>query len=398
MSILVTIVFWTMLPATFRKNENSDFITFYEPVARNILAGRGFTLLDGTPAIRYPPGFPLALAGIFALAHIMNIPEETALSGFTVLGVGLSSVFVFLVGKMVWGVLPALVSALLWMTYPFALGLTEQPNSEIPFIAVFYGGFCLFLHALLRRRRTWLTFLTSGFLVGVAALIRPIAIGASLVMGGIVWLAGWQMTVRVRLTLITALLLGSIGAMFPWEAWVYSNAGNVVLLSTGGPSSMRDGLTFGVNPKSWRRRTKVPQDVAALMQDIRSRSSERQSLGGIASIMVGELQTRPLAVIKLYAMKAARSWYGTNTGRLETPIILIQIVYLGLAMWGGRIAWRQGGAAKQLVISVWLIVLYFWGMTVLALSILRYMVPIMGLLFLLIPPVFHKRESREPTL
>ena len=38
---LVTLLFWITLPTTFQ-NTNSDYILFYEPVARNILAGRGF--------------------------------------------------------------------------------------------------------------------------------------------------------------------------------------------------------------------------------------------------------------------------------------------------------------------------------------------------------------------
>jgi len=219
-----------------------------------------------------------------------------------------------------------------------------------------------------------------------------------LVMGAILWLAGWQMTARVKLFSVATLLLGSIVAIFPWEAWVYSQTGRVVLLSTSGPSSMRDGLTFAIHRKGYRQGTSVPWDVATLTQDTLSRLSEMNSIGGITSIMAEEWRRNPLAVSKLFAIKAARSWYGTDSHRFETPIILIQLVYLGLAMWGGRIAWRQGGAAKQLVISVWLVVLYFWGMTLLALSILRYMVPTMGLLFLLIPVVFHKRESREPNL
>lgn len=397
-SILVTVLFWTILPATVQINESGDFSTFYEPVARNILAGRGFTLPDGTPAIRYPPGYPLLLAAIFWFSHFLRISEQTALSIFTLLGMGLASVFIFVLGQRVWGVVRGSISTLLWITYPFALWLTKQPNSEIPFIVVFYGGFCLFLHALLWRRRAPSIYFLSGLLVGGAMLIRPVAIGAGLVMGAILWLAGWQMTARVKLFSVATLLLGSIVAIFPWEAWVYSQTGRVVLLSTSGPSSMRDGLTFAIHRKGYRQGTSVPWDVATLTQDTLSRLSEMNSIGGITSIMAEEWRKNPLAVSKLFAIKAARSWYGTDSHRFETPIILIQLVYLGLAMWGGRIAWRQGGAAKQLVISVWLIVLYFWGMTVLALSILRYMVPTMGLLFLLIPVVFHKRESREPNL
>ena len=63
----------------------------------------------------------------------------------------LTSVLVYLLAQSVWGPLPALISALIWMTYPFALWLTKQQGSEMPFLVVFYGGVYLFWRALLRR-------------------------------------------------------------------------------------------------------------------------------------------------------------------------------------------------------------------------------------------------------
>jgi hypothetical protein len=394
-SVLVTLLFWTILPASFRVNEDSDYLGFYEPVARNILEGRGFTSADGGPAIRYPPGYPLLLAGILGLSDLINIPEGVVVSGFILLGMGLTSLFLFFLAQSLWRPLPALAASLVWMTYPAALWLTKQPSVEIPFMVVFYGSFCFFWYALLRKSRTWPIYLFSGLLIGFAMLIRPIAIGVGLVMAAILWLARREMTTRFRLFLVTMLLLGNLVAIFPWETWLYSNTGRVVMLSTGGASSMRDGLTFAVRPKSWRQGVKVPQDVEALMQDILARVGEIKSLGGVISVMIEEWRTRPLAVAKLYAIKAARSWYGTDSQRFEIPIILIQSMYVIPALWGSQAAWKRGKTSRQLAISIWLVVLYFWGMTVLALSIVRYMVPAMGLLFVLLPGAFSNRESME---
>jgi hypothetical protein len=284
--------------------------------------------------------------------------------------------------------MPALVSSLLWMTYPFALWFTKQPNREIPFLAVFYGGFCLFWYVLLRKSRAWPLYFLSGLLAGFAMLIRPIAIGIVMVMSIVLWVMGREMTARFRLFLVAMLLLGNLVAIAPWEAWVYSMTGRIVMLSTGGAPGIRDGLTFAVVPKGYRQEIKVPEDVAALMRDIRVHSDEMQSLRGIVSVLTEKWRLQPLPVAKLFTLKAARSWYGTDSGRFETPILLIQTAYLILALWGSGAAWRRGGITKQLAIGIWLLVLYFWGMTVLALSILRYMVPAMGLLFVLIPGFF----------
>lgn len=141
LSIFVILLCWSALPEVFRINESADYIVFYEPVARNLLAGRGLIGTDGTIAVRYPPGYPFILAGIFGLSKLLNIPEGIALSAFILLGMGLASVLVYLLARTVWGTFPALFSSLVWITYPFTLWLTKQPNSEVPFLAFFMGVF-----------------------------------------------------------------------------------------------------------------------------------------------------------------------------------------------------------------------------------------------------------------
>jgi hypothetical protein len=180
-------------------------------------------------------------------------------------------------------------------------------------------------------------------------------------------------------------LLGNLVAIFPWEAWLYSQTGRIVLLSTVGQDSLADGLTFATFPESYRQM--VPHDVSILLQDIQARHGEMSSFSNVISILVGEFRSRPIAVAKHFAIKAARSWYGTNSGRFEVLLILIQFPYLALLLWGSYKAWRKGGTAKQLTISIWLIVLYFWEMSILGIAMLRYMVPAIGLLIVLIPGI-----------
>jgi hypothetical protein len=399
-SIITTLLFWVILPTTLRINENDDYKGFYERVAKNIIAGHGFTIADGTPALRYPPGYPLLLASLLRLSDILHLPEETVLSAFILISMGLASVFVFLLARSVWGAWSALVSSLVWMTYPVTLWLTKQPNSEIPFLLVFYGGFCLFWYALLSRRRAWPVFFLVGLLAGFAMLIRPLAIGTGLLMGTILWVVDREATVRFRAFLVMTILLGNLVAILPWQMWVYSVTGKVVVLSSGGVPSIRDGLTFAVaqTPTSYRQMVNVPHDVTTLMQDILGYSNEMRSLNGVVVVMMDKFRTQPLTVAKLFGIKAARSWYGTDSGRFEPWIMLIQAPYLVLILWGGVCAWRQGGIAKQLTICICLMLLYFWGMTVLALSIVRYMAPMIGLSFILLPAAFFRRAGYESNI
>ena len=169
------------------------------------------------------------------------------------------------------------------------------------------------------------------------------------------------------------------------------------MLGTEGIQTIRNGLTFAIINKlsSFRQGVNVPQDVEILMRDFRARYDELQSLGGVVSAITAELRTRPITVAKLFALKAARSWYGTDSHRHEMPILLIQLPYLILILWSGIITWKQGGIPKQLAVGIWLMVLYFWGMTIISISTLRYMVPGMGLLFVLAPAVFLTRRGTE---
>jgi len=283
-----------------------------------------------------------------------------------------------------------LIAAGLWMTYPFMLWLTKQPNSEIPFVVFFYAGMYLFWYAVSRNVRTWPFYVSAGSLIGCSMLIRPIAIGVIWAMVIALWVCCHTLSSRLRLYLSVVLMFGCGAVVAPWEVSLSVVSGTIVPLSMNGPSSIRDGLTFAVHAKSYRQPVQVSEDVFDLIHTFLDQDGEPKSLGDMRTAFIEALRTRPLALTELFVIKAARSWYGTDSGRLETPTILVQVIYLTLALLGGVAAWKRGGMARRWAIGVGLVVLYFWGMTILVISILRYMTPIMGLLFALIPGVCCK--------
>ncbi len=393
-SIFVTCVFWTVAPTNFKGEEGSDYLAFYHPVAVSIAEGRGIRLPNGTPAIRYPPGFPLILSGIFGLSDRLRISQVRLLSAFTLFCMALASALVFGLARAVWATLPSMLAAFAWMTYPLALWLTREPASEVPFIVLLYASFLLFWSSLRKNRQSFLTYLLAGLAIGAATLVRPAAIGIGLLMGLILWFVKRDSPARLRLTLIAALLLGNLIVVLPWEAWVHARTGKVVVLSSGGVPSLRDGLTYAVNSKGFRERSTVPASVVLLMQEIQSHYDELRSLRDVGSLMGREFLAHPVAVVELVGIKVARSWFGTDSQRKEIPILMVQLFYLPFVVLSTRAAWKQGGEQRQLAVSVWLVVLYFWGMTVLVLSIARYMVPVMGLLFVLLPALLPAKRDR----
>jgi hypothetical protein len=281
------------------------------------------------------------------------------------------------------------------MTYPFALWLTRQPNSEVPFMVVLYGGLCLFYYLLSRKTRWWPAYFACGLIFGLAMLIRPIAIGIGVVLAVSIWFLSRDLTARFRALLISMFLLGNLVAVLPWEIWVYSRTEEVIPLSTSGASNMREGVIFAVNGSLYRPQGGVPADVDALMNDILKRPSELGSVYGIVSVLAEEFRAHPIAVTKLFLIKAARSWYGTDSRQHEGLILLIQLGYLLPMLWCGRKLWRRGVTARRIMASIFLVVIYFWGMTVLVNSTLRYVLPVTGLLFVLMGAGFGTKGFEQ---
>ena len=335
MTLLVSAAFWAVLPGEYRENQSSDYLLNYEPVARAIAAGQGITQ-DGAIAMRYPPGFAIVLAGTFRLGDALGVGDAAMLVALRLLCAGLSVVLVYGLARLVWSPGLALLPALAWMTYPFFLWLTKQPNSEVPFIPVLYAGIYLFWRAALRGYRgprAWAHYLGAGALLGAAMLIRPAAIGLSLV-AAIILMAVVIAPVRSRLAYAALVILGSILVILPWEAAVYAETGEIIPLSSGGAMTIHDGLTFLAVPKEYRREVAVPADVADLMWTIHERRDETATTGGVLRVIAEEARAAPSAFAKLMGIKVVRSWYGIDSRILEMPTIALQLVYLALIGWG----------------------------------------------------------------
>lgn len=389
-SMAAALAFQTALPAGFATADAADFTHYYAPLAHSILTGRGLLLPDGQMATANPPGYPLLLATLFWFSTLTRLTEMTLLQMMGLLGMGVSSVLLFLAARLLWPPWPALVAPLVWMTCPFALWLTTFPNTELPFVVVLFGSFYLLWRAILEQEHRLLIGWLTGLLMGVAMLIRAIAVAGGLLLAIAAWLGGRELNMRLRLALVAAILLGNLIAILPWQTWLIVRTGKTVLLGTNSIPSVRDGLTFAINSKDYRGTIAVPDDVALLMADLwgQAQRHELDSLGQLGSIMVDHLRRQPHAVIKLLAIKAARSWYGTDSGRWETATLTMQFLYLPPIVWASITAWRRRGLYRSWATTIWLLSLYFWGMTTIVLSILRYMVPAMGLLCLLLPVIF----------
>ena len=393
---IIASVFLAVLPASLEVNESTDYTSFYKPVAQSLLQGKGLVDAGGRAALRYPPGYPLILAGVFGIAKGLHLPEKAVLTGFTVFCLGMAAVFIFLIARVFWPPVPALIAAVGFSTYPFLLWLSKQPNVELPFLLFFYGSVWFFMLAMFNKSRQRLFSFIAGLLLGTSMIIRPIAIGLPLVLGGILWIWGWKSGKGRPWILASLFLLGSLIPVAPWEAWAYHQSGKIILLSSGGVPSIVDGLTFGVHDPGYRQGLNVSGDIQAVMHHFEALRPQLGSIGEIVKATLESLKNQPWATTKLFVWKALRSWYGTDSQRYEFMVLLLQVPYLAAFFWASVRLLGKNSKMKLPAGIILVITAYFWTMTILVLPLLRYMVPALGLLFVLLPGVSAKNRFTAP--
>lgn len=377
----LTLTFWILSgydPVTI---SSSDYICCYAPMAQTLLKGQ---LPDMQRAI-LPLGYSVLLAPWFFGAQLLNLPAEWGAAGLALLFYGASGVVVYALAELFWEWKRALAAALLWACLPPILWLTRGHNSEIPFMFFFYLGLFFFWRATRQHGKSARGYFFSGIFVGAAMLIRGIGVGLGVVLAFALFLIARERPFGYRLTMAAVLLAGNLIAILPWEWVVFQNTGRVVAVTSNDADSMLDGLTFGVVSKNYRAGLNLSPQVMALMQDALAHRDELSSPGAIARFLWVQANERPAAVVELLFIKLTRSFYGTDSQHFENLFLAFQIPYLLVVALGAYYSVKPDRNRARFLICWSILVLYFWGMTILVLPIVRYMTPILALGCLMLP-------------
>ncbi len=211
-----------------------------------------------------------------------------------------------------------------------------------------YLGLAIFWHNL--KVPTRRGFALAAVFLGIAMLIRSIAIAILPVCVLIVWFTQHP---AHKKAISSAVLLG-VGALvvLPWSVLIHTQTEQFVLLGTNSVPSVRDGLTFAVG-KAYRQEFQLSEPVLALMERLLERRAEMNSLGEILAVLRQEAERDPAAVLNLLALKAARSWYATDSGRLEVVSALLQLGYVLLVGIGTGLALHRLPQARIYVLGTW---------------------------------------------
>lgn len=401
-SLFVAMVFWITTPNSFQSPEDADYQLCFLPVAHNINNGEGITI-HGKPAIEYPPGYPLLLSIILFPAKITPVHEELLLRIWIACLFAFGSFLIFIIARMLWDPYRALIASLIWSCYPLNLWTIKWPSTELPFAVIFYVAAFLFLKGWNTSKYSAYLFLAGGFAIGLSMLIRPIAIGAGVVVAVLVMLGRRHVFGR-RMVLGACLIAGNLFAVLPWESWAFSQTHQILpLCRSRAFFSFYDGLTFAVlNSDGFRKGVKVPDDVKDLMNKIVSRYGNGNHITDLKGFLCMQAKARPLAFSKLVVIKSVRSWYGTNSNRNEKSLAIMQALFVSLLLLSITLLWRKRPETRYIVVAGMVLVCYFWGMTISVLSIVRYMTPIVGATVIFFPGIsliqFNSRHKKTPNL
>jgi len=357
---------------------NSDYERVYKPVAFVLANEQSLDGLPNTLALRYPIGFPLFLAFNVRIAHAIGVLPETVITVTQSLVAGMATGVIFVLANTMFNRLAAVIASVTWGLYPRNLWFTKHPNSEVLFTLCFFLAVLCFV-LVVKRRSTWLAGVV-GALVGVSALIRPIALLVAPLL--VVFLFFYPaISLRQRLSWSLAIVAMNIVVITPWEYHLWQRTGQIEPLSVNDARSIYDGITWAVRFSTPETRGGMPDDVLALMQRATQRESElATSSRAIGEFVWAEFKAQPMTVIKLYMIKLIRGLYAGIGIKNDTALLFAQLPVFAYAVWGLRATW-QVREYRWYVLVVATLALYFWAMTTVALSIARYMVPVTGLLF-----------------
>lgn len=346
-----------------------DTKVFYSPAAENILAGNGYTL-NGVFADRYPPGYPVFLTGVYAATG--QTGENNFFYPYVIaLMQAISCVFLYKTAKILTGSASAAVTAALFFTYPFfaVLSMTHYAWTAMPlFTFIFYASLYLFFKNSLKKPFRGGFFL-SGFLLGLSALVWPASVYLAVPLGAYLLLSG----AKERKSFLT-FIPGAFLPILIWSAVVSANTGSF-RVSSGQWPSVKDGLAHssGKQMAQFSFGREAVEEIEA---------GNIKNMSGIAVFARQKLESDFKDTAAYLMFKLFRPWYATDSERFEKIILAAQAPYLALSILGFIQLLKEKKKEGWLLLAI---VVYFWLAAFSVLSILRYMIPAMGLLMVFVP-------------
>lgn len=180
----------------------------YAQIASNLLSGNGFAIFPESPTVFRPPGYPLLIAGVYALFGTSPTNVLFVQAGLLAYATWL----VFLLGRRLLGETSAALGAALAGSYPHLSFYAGTFLAES--LAYFLLALSLLLASLLNQRRAGALTLLTGAVLGALAL--TVSRFAFLPLGVLVVLAIQRMPLRRLVANALVLMIGYVAFLSPW--------------------------------------------------------------------------------------------------------------------------------------------------------------------------------------
>ncbi|MFZ1728674.1 MAG: hypothetical protein WAV84_00980 [Bacteroidota bacterium] len=363
----------------------------YYPLGSSIVDGQAYAL-KGEKFSNVAPGFPVIISGVLWLSRSLSLPFDTFFEIILTTMLGISAYTLFSISLSYYKAKYSFAVAATMLIYPLTVSLNMQPLSEIPFILMLYLSVLMYVRSFGEKQKIYWYSFAMGLLLAISIMIRPIAIGLPIVF--IIFIVvnrTWSPLTRIKS--ITTLLLGVLPIVIVYSVWTCRYDECRIIPSGNAVPSLRVGLIFAVEKAGNRTAIPLPKGVRDLMSDYAVALTDVSTIDGVLTSVLRLTVKYPLESVMLAGYKILRSLYATDSGNQELMIGLIQILFLLPAAIGGYRYIRMESKYSPFML-IFGIFLYFWFITFISLSIVRYMVPAITLLFVFTPCLICNNMNR----
>ena len=402
------------MPDWVREKPCSDCSGWYFPVAENLADGSGLVVGDQKrPALDRPPGQVLLLSALFRVVPSDLVNREMTVYAYNIFLLAISAVLLFNISRSFWGIKGGKITAAFWTTSPFVLWFLNQPYSEVPFFVALYFGVWVILRAGCAPNLLCQLILV-GVSLGIATLIRPIGFALLVPFLIVFWIMARDQMWKIRVIGFALILFGYVAILAPWHVYLYDQKDALVFLSDGthGHRSVVEGFIFGIKSEEYKEGLDLHPKVKKFMHDMYesvylhnndvgmftkygpSGLYDVRSAAAIIQIAWERFAADPSLGWRFFWLKVTRSWYGTDSHRNEDVSMICMSVYLlvaGLGLW----MTVRDRRTRALGVFTVLLTLYFWSFAIVFTPLVRYMIPALGMLFLVVPGIWRAYDPEE---
>lgn len=341
----------------------TDTIREYDVIAQNLVDGKGYVGEAGIPTASKAPLFPFVLLVIYTVFGHSFLYAKL----FGVVIDSINCVLVYRIARHLFGEKVAKLSSLAVVFYPPLIWFAINVQSEPLFTCLLSFSMFNLLCGLQSSRTRY--YVISGVFFGLTSLCRPTTLLFPFLLPLLISSdrASWKG--------ITALLLIFMATLAPWMIRNYLAFDRVIPIETRGTSALWQGSDLEFLKDLERKNRNADKTMHDLGLE-RNWKNEIEAMDVYREAALRnyarQFHSQPLQLVRLVVEKALRFWFMTDSGRNEGYLMALHGLILLCAIIG-----IYAAKINTTVLSVLLLVAYFWVAHTVLFPLVRYAVPIM---------------------